>query len=376
MERKTIYWKEQKVNAQLSIFSNVDTEEMHVLFHIESSMDLFDGQLSRFSEAFVQFQAQYPYFKCVLKRYFLSDSTNQSPFIPKENGCAVSIIQQPPLDGSKVAVWCYFIKNISALSECSGLVFEHNGYTHLFHTNLYNPTGDSYRQTKEVLEKYEQKLAEKELNINQHCIRTWFFIRDVDTQYAGMVKARRENFAEQGLTEKTHYIASTGIEGNPAHPSALVQMDAYAVNGLKANQFKHLYASTHLNPTYEYGVTFERGTAVKYGDRTHLFISGTASIDNKGNVLNVGNVQKQCLRMWENVEMLLKEGGANLEDIAQIIVYLRDGSDYQMIKEMFNAKFPDYPVVFTLAPVCRPTWLIEMECIAISNQGKSIYANF
>ena len=54
MERKTVYWNEQKVSAQLSVFSNVDTEEMHVLFHIESNMDLFDSQFSRFSEAFAQ----------------------------------------------------------------------------------------------------------------------------------------------------------------------------------------------------------------------------------------------------------------------------------------------------------------------------------
>jgi len=32
---------------------------------------------------------------------------------------------------------------------------------------------------------------------------------------------------------------------------------------------------------------------------------------------------------------------------------------------MFAQRFPDIPVVITLAPVCRPTWLIEMECMAI-----------
>ena len=52
-----------------------------------------------------------------------------------------------------------------------------------------------------------------------------------------------------------------------------VQMDTYAVDGLKSEQIHYLYAPTHLNPTYEYGVSFERGTYVDYGDRRQVFIS-------------------------------------------------------------------------------------------------------
>lgn len=376
MERKTIFWKEQGVTAQVAHFAENQAEEMHVIFSIEPRLELFEDQLQRFLEAFKLFQAEFPTLKCILKRYFLSDSTNQSVFIPKETKCAVSIIQQPPLDGSKLAVWCYLVSDIKVATEQGGVSFNHNGYTHIYHTNLFCPTGDSYHQTKELLEKYESKLEEKGMDLFHHCIRTWFFIRDVDTQYAGMVKARRENFEIQGLTEKTHYIASTGIGGNPSHPSALAQMDAYAVSGLSNGQISYLYASTHLNPTYEYGVTFERGTKVAYGDRAHLFISGTASIDNKGEVLNIGHIAKQCQRMWENVEMLLKEGGATYQDVAQMIVYLRDGADYEIVRKMFHERFPEHPVVFTLAPVCRPTWLIEMECIAITAKGNKNFTNF
>ena len=42
---------------------------------------------------------------------------------------------------------------------------------------------------------------------------------------------------------------------------------------------------------------------------------------------------------------------------------------------MFEEKFPDKPCVITLAPVCRPTWLIEMECIAVK-ASQSEYRNF
>ena len=231
-------------------------------------------------------------------------------------------------------------------------------------------------QTESLLINYEETLQSFGATLADNCIRTWFFVRDVDTQYTGMVKARKENFIEQGLTEQTHYISSTGLGGLPADTRALVQMGTYAITGFQPEQQSYLYAPTHLNPTYEYGVTFERGTVMQYGDRRHVFISGTASIDNKGEVVHVGDIVKQTERMWENVETLLAEGGTTYDDVCQIIVYLRDISDYPLVKTMFNKKFPDIPTVITLAPVCRPSWLIEMECMAIKEQKNEEFRDF
>ena len=118
-------------------------------------------------------------------------------------------------------------------------------------------------------------------------------------------------------------------------------MDTYAVDGLKSEQIHYLYAPTHLNPTYEYGVSFERGTYVDYGDRRQVFISGTASINNKGEVVYPGDL-KQTERMWENVEALLKEAGCTFDDLGQMIVYLRDVADYTVVKGMYDERFSGY----------------------------------
>lgn len=109
------------------------------------------------------------------------------------------------------------------------------------------------------------QLMGQRCTLASHCVRTWFFVQNVDVNYAGVVKARKEVFITQNLTEKTHYIASTGIEGRHADPSVLVQMDSYAVDGLEPGQIQFLYAPTHLNPTYEYGVTFERVRLLRMG---------------------------------------------------------------------------------------------------------------
>ena len=192
-----------------------------------------------------------------------------------------------------------------------------------------------------------------------------FFVRDVDVNYAGVVKGRKEEFVRLGLTEKTHYLASTGIQGQIADSRSLVLLDAYAVDGLQAEQIRFLHAPEYLNPTYEYGVTFERGTAVTYGDRKQVFISGTASIDNRGEIVYPGDIVKQTERMMENISVLLKKADATTRDITQAISYLRDMADYAVVKKYFEAHYPDLPHLIVLAPVCRPGWLIETECIAV-----------
>ena len=359
-------------------FTAGEVEELHAMLHVEPRCELFEEQIARIQQAEKIFLEMEDVLgsNIVFKRYFLSDATNQVPVIQERDACTISYIQQPPLDGSKVAVWLYLQKGTDVRPMNNSTVVRHNGYQHVWTFGLMDSTSaTSYMQTWQTLFIYLDILNLFHATLEANCIRTWFFVRDVDTQYGGLVKARRECFVEQGLTPETHYIASTGIGGTPSNTKALVQLDSYSMTGFEPEQRRYLYALSHLNRTIEYGVTFERGTLIQYGDRNHIYISGTASIDNRGEVLHVGNVQQQISRMWENVEALLCEGGMRFDDVMQIIVYLRDGADYQIVKNLFDQKFPHIPTVITLAPVCRPTWLIEMECIAVK-KAKNQYRDF
>lgn len=347
------------------------TAEHHAIIHVETRGDVFLRQYERLKGAEEQLlkMENVKNAKIVFKRFFLSDSTNQSDLMPQDGSHAVSFIQQAPLDGSKVALWIYLQQGTDIRCEDGKTtIVRHNGYEDLWTMGICNNADNSYNQTWATLNEYIDTLSNHNATLLNNCIRTWFFVRDVDTQYGGLVKARRECFLEQGLTPDTHYISSTGIGGNPADPKALVQLGAYAMTGFEPQQQHYLYALDHLNRTIEYGVTFERGTLFEYGDRGHIYISGTASINNRGEVVHVGDIEQQTLRMWENVKALLNEGGMGYENVMQIIVYLRDTADYEIVSRMFKQKFPDTPYVITLAPVCRPTWLIEMECIAIQKR--------
>lgn len=347
--------------------------EYHAILQIQDESLSYEKQLRAIIKAYSEATAGKT---VLLRRFFLSDPANQearlSACLENLPAAATSIIGQPPLNGTKIAAWIYAVEG----GECESGVYSHNGYRHAWAGSMMSGQFQSEAQTAEIFEAYDATLAKKGMNVAENCIRTWLFVRDVDTNYAGVVKGRRDYFNRIGLTPDTHFIASTGIAGVSADPRQVVRMDAYAVRGLKKEQIQYLHAYDHLSPTALYGVTFERGTAVTYGDRKHVFISGTASIDKEGRVVHADNPEKQTERMLENVEVLLKEAGAGFKDIAYCIVYLRDAADYPCVRSLLQHNCPSLAPIYVLAPVCRPAWLVEMECMAITGNGDSSFASF
>ena len=307
----------------------------------------------------------------VFVRFFLSDAQNQAPALREalRTGNA-SIVEQPPLDGSRIAalVWT------SAQAE-----------RYLFHslrlTEEEAAGKTSYEQSRLLFDQYLGIIRPLGLDLKTHCIRTWIYVRDIDSNYAGLVKARNDVFAEEGLSHDTHYIASTGIGGANEVRSAVVAIDFLTAPGIVEEDKTYLKALSHLSPTHDYGVAFERGVRMK----DHIFISGTASIDHKGCILHEGDVLAQADRLLENVGALLAESSGqgtevcgafarnglrsnaeqtsdSLSAIPYFIIYLRDISDYAKVDAYMQTRFPDTPRIILEARVCRPGWLIEMEC--------------
>ena len=335
----------------------------------------------------------HPQQQVAFKRYFLPDNSLLRQ-LPAEEG-AVSHIIQPVLCEGSVALWLVLCEGFRVRYQGCETFLEGEGFRLIVTASLTCPDGTSEEQTRSIFGAYATLLQGHGLTLEGNCVRTWLFCDDIDHQYAGLVKARREFFAACGLTPQTHFIASTGIAGRPAVAgtpegayslvsanegvpapaaaraadavraaarAAIVQMDALALEG--AFTQRYLYARTHLSPTYDYGVTFERGVRLDASGHHATLISGTASIDHKGNILHEGDVTAQTRRMWENVEALLDEAGDAWSDVRMMLIYLRNREDAAIVKPLFDERFPDTPKVFLHAPVCRPGWLVEMECIA------------
>ena len=293
----------------------------------------------------------------VFTRFFLSDAQNQvdalrkalnASFGPLLQDLAVSIVEQPPLDGSRIAAL------VQTSSETSKALFLSLRLTEDEATGR-----DSYAQARLLFDKYLDIIRPLGLDLKTHCVRTWIYVRDIDSNYAGLVQARNDVFAEEGLSHDTHYIASTGIGGATEGRSAVVAIDFLTRPDIRESDKTYLKALSHLSPTHDYGVAFERGVRLSDGK---IFISGTASIDHRGRVLHEGDVVAQTDRLLENIDELLREGGSSLEKVPYFVIYLRDISDYPVINVYMQERFPSVPRIILEARVCRPTWLIEMEC--------------
>jgi len=316
----------------------------------------------------------------IFRRVFVSDLMNQVQAVRASSLCgteaegpvAVSIVQQPPLPGAKVALLAYHLTDDAGIAKerlsPHHVLVEKRGLRHLWSTRLCagsdSAPASAAGQTREIFADLIATLAGAGGTLRDHCVRTWIYVKDVDVFYKDMVESRRELFERQGLTADTHYIASTGIEGGCAHRYDLVAMDAYSILGMAPSQMSYLNDFDRLCPTRNYGVTFERGTRIAYADRAHHFISGTASIDGTGAVVHRGQVLRQLERTLENVEALLGSGRAGLDDMMHLTVYLRDPADFPSVEGYLSERFRGLPMVIVEGAVCRPEWLIEVEGVA------------
>ena len=319
----------------------------------------FEEQLESLNTALLQFLEDENKQKLQYIKVFLSDIQNQyEPLLTSElyktfANKALTVVGQPPLNGSKISLLI-----ITADEQQKQLLHA------LRLTDEETGTENVYEQTLRLFEMYIDAAKVARTEMKTHLVRTWIYVADIDTNYGSVVKARNDIFSRHGLTPETHFIASTGIGGYSAIRQAKVAIDFLTYPDIKEHDKKYLQALNHLNPTHEYGVAFERGTRVNLENEQEYFISGTASIDKNGSVLHIGDVKAQAIRLLDNIEALLKDGEATLEDVNYFVIYLRDPSDYSIVDEYMQNRFPRTPRVIVYAKICRPEWLIEMECTA------------
>src|SRR5580658_9137996 len=129
-----------------------------------------------------------------------------------------------------------------------------------------------------------------------------------------------------------------------------------------------------LNEAYAYAKpsSFSRALRIDLNGLTILLISGTASIDENGVSVHIGDFRAQMRRTFDNITGLLKSEGCTWHDIVRTTCYLRDiERDYEAFNEertAFYAELSLDPLPASTgiqAILCRPELLIEIEAIAM-----------
>jgi len=140
---------------------------------------------------------------------------------------------------------------------------------------------------------------------------------------------------------------------------------------------KALHAPQSLNEPIEYGVSFSRGIKVDFNGLTMLYISGTASIDEKGKTYCPGNFLKQTERTFQNLTALMQSESADWHDVVMTRCYLKDMKKYYVKFNEFRNKFykekkinPFPASVCVESNLCRPELLVEIDATVILRSRK------
>lgn len=101
------------------------------------------------------------------------------------------------------------------------------------------------------------------------------------------------------------------------------------------------------------------------GGRT-VYTSGQVAWNENSNLVGMGDPGAQTAQVLKNIQSVLKEGGATMEDVLKCNVYLPDIRHFQAMNEEFAKAFPKNPPARTTiqATLAEPEMLVEIEAIA------------
>jgi enamine deaminase RidA (YjgF/YER057c/UK114 family) len=133
-----------------------------------------------------------------------------------------------------------------------------------------------------------------------------------------------------------------------------------------------------LNEAFDYELpsSFTRGMRVELPGASILYLSGTASVDERGCTVHDGDFAAQCLRTFRNLTRLLAAEDASWHDVIRTTCYLRDierdYDEFNRVRTMFMQAIALDPLPASTAiqaRICRTDLLVEIEAIAIIPGG-------
>ncbi len=233
--------------------------------------------------------------------------------------------------------------------------------THLHAGNIYGAGENAFDQTYAMFCGAEDLLREAGMKFGE-VVRTWIYLRDMDRDYADFNRARREFFRRTGIDVNP---ASTAVGGAPFPENHVVSMSLYAVKSPRPLDIEVMSAPT-LNEAWLYGSDFSRGLKIVDANKIALHVSGTASVDEAGRTVHLGNFEAQAKRMLTNISALLAAHGASFENLVSAVTYVKNPGDAPLLRALFQEHgFEGFPCVVVEAPICRPELLCETEAVAV-----------
>ncbi|MBN2370225.1 MAG: hypothetical protein JXO72_07035 [Vicinamibacteria bacterium] len=199
--------------------------------------------------------------------------------------------------------------------------------------------------------------------------RTWFYLDRILDWYGDFNRVRNATFRRLGMLGReslTPIPASTGIRGrNLMGGFCTLDLIATApIDGRRhvARRLMH----QGQNEATDYGSAFARGRELSLESCRYVFVSGTASIDERGVSVCVGDFEAQMRRTLAAVRSLLATADAEASDIRQATAFLKRREDRDAYCRILEDEgLASLPIVCTLADVCRAELLFELDATAV-----------
>ena len=317
---------------------------------------------------------------------------------------ATSYILQPPCGGGLVAIEALGVGRGGGEVEIKRVgeklvVARHGGATwvHCAQVVPRTPGASVYDGATCAFGQVRSLLGRVGLRLDQ-VIRTWLYLGGIVDDEGPTQRYKQLNRARDDVYKDIRFLAGRLPEGRgrrrsgPAYPASTgigtggrgIMIGALAL----ATERSDVAAVPLENPrqasAYDYAASysprspkFSRGMALTCGADAMIFISGTASITSS-ETRHAGDVVSQTHETLDNIEALISEEnlgrhglpglGTSLDGLGLIRVYIKRREDYATIRSLCQTRLGALPTTYTVADVCRPELLVEIEGIALSRR--------
>jgi enamine deaminase RidA (YjgF/YER057c/UK114 family) len=313
---------------------------------------------------------------------------------------ATSYIPQAPCGGKLLEIEVLGVDrrrgevDIRRLSERT-VITRHNGITWVHCANVVpeTPAETIYDRSLDAFRRLDQELAAWGFRYDQ-VVRTWLYLGDIIglenqvPRYQKLNLARTDFYQNrcftgdrfQGRSSRV-YPASTciGANGRDVMMSCMalatdrpdvVRLPLENPRQTSAHDYDHRYGPQTPK--------FSRAMAIISDGAASVLVSGTASIIDS-ETHHIGDIEGQTRETLDNIAALISEDnfrrhgqtglGATLDDMALVRVYIKRKEDYTVVRNACRARLCELPVVYTVANLCRPELLVEIEGIAFCDRA-------
>ena len=98
-----------------------------------------------------------------------------------------------------------------------------------------------------------------------------------------------------------------------------------------------------------------------------VIVSGQAALDERGQVVGIGDFDAQAEQTFRNLSRVLEAGGSSLDRIVKVTIFLTDMTNFGKVVELRRRWFtPPYPAdtIVEVGSLALPELEIEIEAIA------------